>query len=294
MAWVSRDMAEPPVDRERNGGRAVSVPVGALSHSAPSVRRAGKRRPDMTTFILIPGAGGAAWYWSRVAPLLTAAGHEAIAVDLPADDPAAGLSAYADLVVDAIGGRAGCRPGRHVARRLHGADRRRTRPAPRAGLRQRDDPGSRRDGRSMVGQHRVGGGQNGGGAEGRLRPGPSTSTHISCTTFRRRSRPKASNTSATRRTSCSASPARSPRGRGFRSMSSPVATTGSSPPTSSGASRASGWGRCRCPARRAPDRAVAAEGSRAVAPLSLTVSGARCSGLRRNVTCRQGLGAPGS
>ena len=59
----------------------------------------------MTTFILIPGAGGAAWYWSRVAPLLTAAGHEAIAVDLPADDPAAGLSAYADLVVDAIDGR---------------------------------------------------------------------------------------------------------------------------------------------------------------------------------------------
>jgi pimeloyl-ACP methyl ester carboxylesterase len=61
----------------------------------------------MTTFILIPGAGGAAWYWSRVAPLLTAAGHEAIAIDLPADDPAAGLSAYPDLVVDAIGGRQG-------------------------------------------------------------------------------------------------------------------------------------------------------------------------------------------
>ncbi len=59
----------------------------------------------MTTFILIPGAGGAAWYWSRVVPLLVTAGHEALAVDLPADDPAAGLSAYADLVVDAIDGR---------------------------------------------------------------------------------------------------------------------------------------------------------------------------------------------
>jgi pimeloyl-ACP methyl ester carboxylesterase len=43
------------------------------------------------TFVLIPGAGGAAWYWHRVVPLLQAAGHDAIAVDLPADDPAAGL-----------------------------------------------------------------------------------------------------------------------------------------------------------------------------------------------------------
>jgi pimeloyl-ACP methyl ester carboxylesterase len=59
----------------------------------------------MTTYILIPGAGGAAWYWSRVVPLLRDAGHEAIAVDLPGDDPAAGLPEYARLVREAIGGR---------------------------------------------------------------------------------------------------------------------------------------------------------------------------------------------
>jgi len=59
----------------------------------------------MTTFILIPGAGGAAWYWSRVAPLLDTEGHEAVAVDLPADDDTAGLEAYADQVVAAIDGR---------------------------------------------------------------------------------------------------------------------------------------------------------------------------------------------
>lgn len=58
----------------------------------------------MTHFVLIPGAGGAAWYWSRVVPMLTAAGHAATAIDLPADDPAAGLAAYADRVVAAIGG----------------------------------------------------------------------------------------------------------------------------------------------------------------------------------------------
>ena len=57
------------------------------------------------TFALIPGAGGTAWYWHRVVPLLRAAGHEAIAVDLPGDDQTAGLSEYAGLVERAIGGR---------------------------------------------------------------------------------------------------------------------------------------------------------------------------------------------
>lgn len=53
--------------------------------------------------MLVPGAGGAAWYWSRVVPLLRRAGHEAVAVDLPGDDENAGLPEYASLVVAAIG-----------------------------------------------------------------------------------------------------------------------------------------------------------------------------------------------
>jgi pimeloyl-ACP methyl ester carboxylesterase len=61
------------------------------------------------TFVLIPGAGGVAWYWHRVVPLLQKAGHEALAVDLPGDDPRAGLDAYADLVVAAMGTRRGTR-----------------------------------------------------------------------------------------------------------------------------------------------------------------------------------------
>ena len=59
----------------------------------------------MSAFVLVPGAGGVAWYWHRVVPLLHAAGHEAIAVDLPGDDEQAGLVAYAERVVEAIGGR---------------------------------------------------------------------------------------------------------------------------------------------------------------------------------------------
>lgn len=40
-----------------------------------------------------------------MARFLVEAGHEAIAVDLPGDDETAGLSRYAELVVDAIGSR---------------------------------------------------------------------------------------------------------------------------------------------------------------------------------------------
>jgi len=56
----------------------------------------------MSSFVLIPGAGGVAWYWHRVVPLLEDAGHLAIAVDLPGDDETAGLPEYARLVLDAI------------------------------------------------------------------------------------------------------------------------------------------------------------------------------------------------
>jgi pimeloyl-ACP methyl ester carboxylesterase len=59
----------------------------------------------MTSFVLVPGAGGMAWYWHRVPPLLHAQGHDAVAVDLPGDDDRAGLAAYADIVANAIAGR---------------------------------------------------------------------------------------------------------------------------------------------------------------------------------------------
>jgi pimeloyl-ACP methyl ester carboxylesterase len=59
----------------------------------------------VSRFVLIPGAGGAGSYWYRVVPLLEARGHEAIAVDLPGDDEAAGLPEYTELVLKAMGDR---------------------------------------------------------------------------------------------------------------------------------------------------------------------------------------------
>ena len=59
----------------------------------------------MATFVFVPGAGGMAWYWHRVVPLIRAAGHEPIAVELPGDDRHAGLAVYADIVIRAIAER---------------------------------------------------------------------------------------------------------------------------------------------------------------------------------------------
>jgi pimeloyl-ACP methyl ester carboxylesterase len=59
----------------------------------------------MATYALIHGAASDSWYWHLVVPELRARGHDVVAPDLPCDDDSAGLSEYADAVVDAIGDR---------------------------------------------------------------------------------------------------------------------------------------------------------------------------------------------
>jgi pimeloyl-ACP methyl ester carboxylesterase len=61
----------------------------------------------MSTYILVPGAGGESYYWHLVALVLRSHGHEVIAVDLPAEDESAGLAEYADVIVEAAGDRSG-------------------------------------------------------------------------------------------------------------------------------------------------------------------------------------------
>ncbi len=56
----------------------------------------------MSRFVLVPGSGGSSWYWHRVVPLLEASGHEAVPVDLPGDDPKAGLEEYVRVVLRTI------------------------------------------------------------------------------------------------------------------------------------------------------------------------------------------------
>ena len=59
----------------------------------------------MATYALIHGAGDVGWYWHLVEAELRKRGHDVVVMDLPVEDDAAGLSEYADVVVDAIGGR---------------------------------------------------------------------------------------------------------------------------------------------------------------------------------------------
>jgi pimeloyl-ACP methyl ester carboxylesterase len=60
-----------------------------------------------STYVLLPGAGGDAWYWHLVAQRLRARGHEVLAPDFPTADESAGLAEYAATAVDAIGDRSG-------------------------------------------------------------------------------------------------------------------------------------------------------------------------------------------
>jgi pimeloyl-ACP methyl ester carboxylesterase len=62
----------------------------------------------MANFLLIHGAMGGAWCWERVIPGLEAAGHRAVAIDLPGQGsdatplPEITLYRYADAVCDAL------------------------------------------------------------------------------------------------------------------------------------------------------------------------------------------------
>jgi hypothetical protein len=57
----------------------------------------------VTTFVLIPGAGGDKAYWALLGPELESRGHSAIAVDIPENDPDLGLAGFARIVQDAMG-----------------------------------------------------------------------------------------------------------------------------------------------------------------------------------------------
>ena len=68
---------------------------------------AGSQEDVRATFLLVPGAGGQAWYWHRLVPELEQRGQAAVAVDLPAGDDSAGLAEYVQAVLDAAAGSPG-------------------------------------------------------------------------------------------------------------------------------------------------------------------------------------------
>jgi pimeloyl-ACP methyl ester carboxylesterase len=59
----------------------------------------------MATFVLIPGAGGHGAYWDRLVPELERRGQEAVAVDIPEQEPGSHLADWAIHVERAAHGR---------------------------------------------------------------------------------------------------------------------------------------------------------------------------------------------
>ncbi|MBD8077472.1 alpha/beta fold hydrolase [Cellulosimicrobium arenosum] len=56
----------------------------------------------MTTFLLVPGAGGHPVSWRLLAPVLTAHGHRPVVVDLPHDDERLGWDGLTDVALEAL------------------------------------------------------------------------------------------------------------------------------------------------------------------------------------------------
>ncbi|HUR85736.1 MAG TPA: alpha/beta hydrolase [Solirubrobacteraceae bacterium] len=56
----------------------------------------------MTTFALIHGAWGSGWHWGDVPSQLRGMGHEAVAPDLPCEDPGPTFDDYAGVVLAAL------------------------------------------------------------------------------------------------------------------------------------------------------------------------------------------------
>ena len=57
----------------------------------------------MSTFGLIHGGWHGAWCWERLVGPLQERGHDVVTLDLPSEDPSAGLEEYADTIERALG-----------------------------------------------------------------------------------------------------------------------------------------------------------------------------------------------
>lgn len=66
------------------------------------MKQIGQQLEAPITFGLVHGSWHGAWCWDRVIPLLEAAGHQAVAIDLPIDSLTANYETHADLVAQSV------------------------------------------------------------------------------------------------------------------------------------------------------------------------------------------------
>jgi pimeloyl-ACP methyl ester carboxylesterase len=56
----------------------------------------------VATYLFIPGAWHGAWCWERVEPMISAAGHRVVAIDVPCEDASKGCAAYSAIALEAV------------------------------------------------------------------------------------------------------------------------------------------------------------------------------------------------
>jgi pimeloyl-ACP methyl ester carboxylesterase len=84
---------------------AAVVIVSPLQVPVQPIRRGvGPNIRIMTTFALVHGGWLGAWCWELLTPLLEQAGHDVVAMDLPAEDGMASFENYADVVCASLDG----------------------------------------------------------------------------------------------------------------------------------------------------------------------------------------------
>ena len=78
--------------------------IDAFEATRPVYSRVLRRRPDARwrPSRSSTEASTARWCWERLTPYLVERGHDAVAMDLPSDDPDATLSDYVTVVVDVL------------------------------------------------------------------------------------------------------------------------------------------------------------------------------------------------
>ena len=91
-----------PLCAMRRDERYGAYPLIGLCSGEPVTRMMGSTGGRGLRFVLVQGVYHSLWCWDRLIPELDRRDHEAVTVDVPIGDQAAGASEYGDVIAEAV------------------------------------------------------------------------------------------------------------------------------------------------------------------------------------------------